>query len=387
MKVAFIVFASIVLSVYFIGNVYIYVRGHQLLEFLGTRRWLYSLIFWTLALSFVATQLLRITGMSGALFDVAFIVGSFWVAVMLYGFITAFSVDIIRFVLWISNFRLDIKYTNYLMIKGVVFGLFCVAVTIILIFGYNNAKNPKPTHLTIPVYKNAGRLSELRIVMISDIHLGHIYRKNDLARIVDAINAQNPDIVLMAGDIFDASPKPVIEQDMGVEFSRLQAKYGVFLALGNHEYIGARENREDKQAGLDYLLQNGVRTLVDEVVLIDNSFYLVGRNDLTASSRKSIAELLQRVNKNLPIILLDHQPFLLSEAEEAGVDLQLSGHTHNGQMWPVNYITSWIFEKDWGYLQKGKTNFYISCGVGTWGPPVRTAGYSEVVVIELKFVR
>jgi predicted MPP superfamily phosphohydrolase len=87
----------------------------------------------------------------------------------------------------------------------------------------------------------------------------------------------------------------------------------------------------------------------------------------------------------LPVILLDHQPYHLKEAEQAGVDLQLSGHTHHGQLFPLHYITRKIYEKDWGFLQKGKTVFYISCGTGTWGPPVRTAGYSEVVIVDLEF--
>ena len=92
------------------------------------------------------------------------------------------------------------------------------------------------------------------------------------------------------------------------------------------------------------------------------------------------------LRRRLPVILLDHQPLNLEEAAQAGIDLQLSGHTHRGQMFPLNYITTRMYEQDWGFLQKGKTNFYISCGTGTWGPPIRTSGYSEVVIIELEFI-
>ena len=386
MKVAFIIFASVVLSVYIIGNVYMYVRGYQLLEYFGRNRVWFTWIFWTLALSFIVTQTLRMTGVSNALFDAAFVVGSFWIAVMLYGFVIALTVDVLRFFVWLFNIRINTVLENFLMIKAVSFGIICVAMTIILTVGYKNAKRPLTTHLTIPIEKSAGHLSSLRIVMISDIHLGHIYGMKELARIVEVINAQNPDIVLLAGDIIDASPKPIIEKDMGVEFGKLQSKYGTFLAVGNHEYIGDRENSGAKKEAMDYLATHGVRMLLDTVALLDNSFYIAGRNDRSAPYRKTITDLLQGVNPRLPIILLDHQPYNLQEAEEAGIDLQLSGHTHSGQMWPVNYITGWMFEQDWGFLQKGKTNYYISCGVGTWGPPVRTAGYSEVVVVDLKFV-
>ena len=385
MKTSFIIFVSIVLCVYTICNIYIHARACQLLEIFGRHRAWFSLFFWIVALSLIATQVMRINGFSSALFDIVFIIGSFWIAVMLYGFLSAITIDIIRLVSWMCNIRLGFNFYNYMIFKAIMFGVICVAFSVIFALGYNNAKNPRTTNITVQIDKNAGLLSNLRVVMISDIHMGHIYGQKELARIVDVINEQNPDIVMLVGDIFDAYPEPVIEKDMGAEFSRLQTKYGTFLATGNHEYIGEREKQNSIRKGLNYLASHGVQPLLDSVVLIERSFYVVGRKDLMAGERKTIPELLQGINKQLPVILLDHQPYSLEDAEEAQVDLQLSGHTHNGQMWPLNYITGKLFEKDWGFLQKGKTNFYVSCGVGTWGPPIRTTGYSEVVVIDLKF--
>ena len=385
MKVSFIIFVSIVLSVYALCNVYLYIRACQLLEIMGRYRIWFSLIFWIMALSLIVTQVLRMTNISGMFFDVAFIIGSFWIAIMLYGFIMAFASDIIRLLAWICNIRFGINFYNYMILKAIVFGIVCVALSLLFVLGYNNAMRPQPTHITIPLNKYAGELTELRVVMISDIHLGHIYRQKELARIVDVVNEQNPDIVVIVGDIFDAAPEMVIEHDFGIEFARLQTKYGAFAVNGNHEYIGARTQHNAMKDGMNYLASHGVQPLLDSVVLINSNFYVAGRKDLTNGTRKTIPELLQGINKQLPIILLDHQPYLLNEAQEAEVDLQLSGHTHHGQMWPLNYITGMLFEKDWGFLQKGQSNFYISCGVGTWGPPIRTAGYSEVAVIDLKF--
>jgi hypothetical protein len=124
--------------------------------------------------------------------------------------------------------------------------------------------------------------------------------------------------------------------------------------------------------------------------LIDSSFYLIGREDVvmkqfTGKERKTLAEIISAVNSDHPKILLDHTPVKLEQAERNGIDLQFSGHTHHGQIWPANIITNMIYEVSWGYLKKGKTHFYVTSGAGTWGPPVRTGSKSEIVNINVKF--
>ncbi|MFZ2811979.1 MAG: metallophosphoesterase, partial [Thermovirgaceae bacterium] len=123
-------------------------------------------------------------------------------------------------------------------------------------------------------------------------------------------------------------------------------------------------------------------------VVIDGAFTLAGRDDRTASllgsTRKSL-KTIEGVGGELPVIVMDHTPNDLGEAEEAGVALQVSGHTHRGQLWPFNFITSRLFEQDWGFLEKGGTLFYVSCGVGAWGPPIRTSSRPEVVVLNISF--
>ena len=153
---------------------------------------------------------------------------------------------------------------------------------------------------------------------------------------------------------------------------------------GNHEYIGG------VKASVKYLTEHGVTMLMDSVALIDSSFYLAGRIDRSGRQfdgrlRRSVADLLQGIDRAKPVILMDHQPFELDKAQAAGVDLQLSGHTHHGQLWPLNWITKKVYELSWGYKQKGNTNFYVSSGYGTWGPPVRTGNTPEIVDITLRF--
>ncbi len=378
-------FFLIALGIYIIGNFYLFIRGWQAFEIVGRQRVWFAVGFWILALSFIITQVMRVKGVSGALFDFFYIIGSFWVAVMLYGFLMLLVIDIARIVGWVGNIKPDFIYRNYPLAKIVLFGAVCSILVLIMGFGYRNAHHPRITRLEIPVAKQAEHLDGLRVAMVSDIHLGHINGRKFLSRLVDALNEQNADIILLAGDTFDGAPEPVIEEDAGVEFERLKSKYGTFVISGNHEYIGEREEKNAVRIAFDYLASHGVTPLQDSVVLIDSCFYVAGRKDRQAEQRKTIPDLLSEVDKQLPVILLDHQPYHFEKAEQAGVDLQLSGHTHHGQMWPLNHITRKIYEQDWGYLQKGESHFYVSCGVGTWGPPVRTAGKSEIVVIDLKF--
>ena len=373
-------------SVCALGGLYLFIRGWQSLEFFGRRRVWFAVVFWTVNLSFLVAHLLKRKGVLIEMFDVFFSFGFYYyMAMLLYGFLILLALDFLRMVGWAGKIKPDFIYRNYPLSKAILFGAVCLALTIILIAGYYNAHRPRATYIEISVDKQAGQRNNLRIVMVSDVHMGKIHGRKSLARIVDKINEQRPDLVLLVGDIFDGSPEPVFENNMGEEYERLKSKYGTYLIAGNHEYIGRSDLRMTKNPIVDYMAAHGVQTLLDSVILIDNSFYVAGRRDRSNRNRKSIPELLRHVNHQLPIILADHQPFHLNDAAEAEVDLYLSGHTHHGQLWPLNYITQKIYELDWGFLQKGKTYYYISCGVGTWGPPIRTAGYSEVVVIDMIF--
>ena len=130
--------------------------------------------------------------------------------------------------------------------------------------------------------------------------------------------------------------------------------------------------------------------LRDEYVLIENEIYIAGREDRSIKQfsgriRKPLEEIMNGIDKSKPIILMDHQPVKLIEAEKNGVDLQLSGHTHHGQLWPFNFITKKVYELSRGYKTRGSTQYYVSCGAGTWGPPIRTGSKPEIIEIELKF--
>ena len=125
--------------------------------------------------------------------------------------------------------------------------------------------------------------------------------------------------------------------------------------------------------------------LRDEWVLVANSFYVVGRNDFRRRNRKSLEDLLKDMSQDLPVILLDHRPVEFDKVSKSRVGLQVSGHTHHGQLFPLNLLSEMNHELSWGYLRKGNTHFFVTCGIQLWGPQVRTAGVSEIMVIDVFF--
>ncbi len=213
----------------------------------------------------------------------------------------------------------------------------------------------------------------LKLVMMSDLHLGYHNPRTELHRWVDMINAEQPDYVLIAGDIIDMSMRPLIEENMAEEFRRIKAP--VYACLGNHEFYAGVPDAQQ------FYLDAGIHLLVDEAVVVDSSFVVVGRDDRTNLHRMPINELV--TNTELYTIVLDHQPYHLDRAEAAGVDFQLSGHTHRGQVWPISWITDRIYECSWGSYQRGNTQYYVSSGIGIWGGKFRIGTQSEYVVATL----
>lgn len=263
-------------------------------------------------------------------------------------------------------------------------GIFVLAVLGVVV-GHVNARNIRIRSVEIPIQKSVPGLKSLNMVMVSDIHMGTIIDTVRLSRIVDTINSLNPDVILLVGDIVDEDVDKLVEQDMTPVLKRLKARLGRYAVTGNHEFISG-----NPEQAVRYLEEAGIQVLEDDAALVDRKFYIVGRTDrsgerFTGVSRRPLAALIEPLDKSRPIILMDHQPFELEEVARQGVDLQVSGHTHHGQIWPFNYITNRVYEKSWGYLKKGSTHFYVSCGVGTWGPPIRTGSVPEVVQLKLYF--
>ena len=249
-----------------------------------------------------------------------------------------------------------------------------VFVLMVGLFVYGNIhyNNKVRVELDLPTPKQLAK--DYRIVMLSDLHIGYHNPRGELARWVDIVNAEKPDFILIAGDIIDGSMRPVVEERMAEEFRRLKAP--VYACLGNHEfYSGLPEARQ-------FYRDAGIRLLIDETAVIDSCITVIGRDDRTNMRRKPVRELVPSLRETYTIVL-DHQPYNLDRTEQAGVDFQLSGHTHRGQVWPISWITDRVYECSWGSHQRGSTRYYISSGIGVWGGKFRIGTQSEYVVATL----
>jgi predicted MPP superfamily phosphohydrolase len=303
---------------------------------------------------------------------------------MLYFLLIVLFIDFTRLLNHIFHLFPQVFYADWRKTKLIVFFSSVSLVFVLILGGYISTLFPRIRTLDLDILKTVKGSRDLHIVMASDIHLGTIIGKNRAACLVNKINSLNPDIIILDGDIVDEDLAPVIRQNLGESLKTLKAKLGVWAITGNHEYIGG------VIPAVDYLVAHGIKFIRDSSVLIDNRFYLVGREDrdklrFTGQPRKSLEEVMRDVDHSCPIILLDHQPFNLSNAAAQGADLQLSGHTHHGQLFPLNLITNAIYELSYGYKKIGQTHFYVSSGFGSWGPPVRIGTRPEIVDIMLHF--
>ena len=382
-KINFVIFFSIALSVYALINYYIFIREWEAGGFQSTWRTIYVAAFLLLSISFIAGRMLERVTLSW-FSSTLVLLGSFWLAAMVYFLLFAFAIDIIRLLNFIVPFFPSFLTVNPERTKEVTSLVVIIVVTVIVIGGYINARTPIIKTLDLSIPKNGRAMKSLNIAVASDIHLGTIVCKSKLERIVEHINSLKPDLVLLPGDVVDEDIGPVIKNNLGETLRKIRSKYGVIAITGNHEYIGGVE------PACGYLAEHGITMLRDASVKIGDGLYVVGREDIsirgfTGKTRKPLPELMAEVDKSYPVILMDHQPFRLADAEANGVDLQLSGHTHHGQLWPFNFITKKVYELSWGYKKKGNTHYYVSCGVGTWGPPIRTGNRPEIVNIKLQF--
>ena len=291
-------------------------------------------------------------------------IGNSWLVIMFYLLMAFLVLDIGRVVhlvpaAWLHN-------------NGIT-SLVLAAVLAVTFVGSNiHYHNKQRQEINLTTDKALER--PLKIVMVSDLHAGFHNCRAEVGRWIDMINAEKADLVLIAGDLIDGKMRPLLAEGTADEMKRLNAP--TLMCLGNHEYITGI----DQAIGL--INQTGIRLLRDDTARVAG-VTIVGRDDRTNSRRKSVARLMQGVDRDSYIILLDHQPYHLEEAEQNGVDLQLSGHTHRGQVWPLNWVTRAMYECDYGQWRRGKTDYYVSSGMGIWGGKFRIGTDSEYAVITI----
>ena len=368
----------LIFFVYTLVNSYIFVRGWQALPASAVCKVLYIVFFVVLYSALILSVLGRHT-FSFGIQKMVFTIGASWLAWMLYLTMFFLLTDFIHLLNHFFHFLPDSIGNNSKLFHQIQVIAGVTIVLALTTFGYTQFSNPKVEKIAIQMQKNAGQRKKLRVLAFSDVHLGITVDNKRLAKYVQLINEQKPDIVLIAGDIVDNNPHLMTDQRMYEGLNRIEAPLGVYACLGNHEHIGGLEG------SLDFFAKTKINILQDAVVQIDSSFWIVGRDDRSNNKRKKLSDLVSQTDSSQPLILLDHQPYNLEQAEENGIDLQISGHTHHGQLWPSSLLVNRMYEVGYGAKQKGNTFVYVSSGLALWGPPFRIGTQSEIVVFDISF--
>ena len=291
-------------------------------------------------------------------------IGTSWLIILLYLFMAFLLLDIGRWVHLVPATFLKNSWS----------GTFAVTAFMFIIFLYGNIHYHQKVRQ--PLMLTTGKMlsRKMKVVMLSDLHLGYHNRRSEFAKWVDKINEEKADLILVAGDIIDKNIQPLEEQEMHQEFLRLNAP--VVACLGNHEYYGGESN------ALLFYKKADITLLRDSVTTVGD-LCIIGRDDRSNPKRKTLSELMKGVDSTKYLVVLDHQPIQLEEAEQNGIDFQLSGHTHHGQVWPISWITESIYECAFGEWQRGSTRYYVTSGIGIWGGKFRIGTRSEYVVAEI----
>ena len=254
----------------------------------------------------------------------------------------------------------------------------------------------------VQVAKPCGSTDSLRVALVADLHLGNSIGAKRVQNMVRVINEQDADLVLIAGDIFDNSVTEMDDPEAVKEALRsIESRLGVYGCWGNHDVRGRLFSGFTTDApGTcvrtpemdDFMAGSGVTMLADEAVLVDGSFWLVGRKDYSndgegGRSRESLEALLSPLDMSLPVLVIDHQPRFLQESADAGVDVLFSGHTHDGQTFHISLVMNREWEKPSGMLVKGSMASIVTSGVGIYGPDMRVGTDADVTVVELSFAQ
>ena len=280
-------------------------------------------------------------------------------------------------------------------------GILCSAIIIFIgLYGIIHAKKIKTATYNVTINKTVPDTSSLKIVLLADTHFGYNAGTFHAQELVKKINKQNPDLVCIAGDIFDNEFDAIREPEKIEKILRkINSRYGVYACWGNHDlnepilagftFHQDTDNIKDSRMD-DFLKKSNIHILEDESLLINNQFYIVGRKDAsliekTGDSRLTPAQLTANLDKSKPIIFIDHQPKELQEIADAGADFDLCGHTHDGQTFPANITIKFVWENPCGYLKKNNLHNIVTSGAGVWGPAMRVGTDSEICVINVSF--
>ena len=328
------------------------------------------------------------------------VIGNYWLGVVQYIIITVILADLIRIILIKIN-KIDPKILHSRKVFAIN-GLICIIIVFIIsTYGVFHADKIVSKNYDIIVDKEVPKLDTLKVSLVSDLHLGYNSTTYHITKMVNLINEFNPDIVIIAGDIFDNDYDAISNPDKIIKkLKKIESTYGTYAVFGNHDIDESilagftftwknNKGNSDKRMN-QFLVDSNITLLQDNCLLIDNAINLCGRLDyhklgMDIERRKTPIELLQDIDKDKPVIVIDHEPKELEELSLAGVDIDLSGHTHDGQMFPSNVFLHMFSKNPHGVIKVNDMTSVVTSGIGVYGPNMRVGTTAEVMNLNITF--
>lgn len=325
-------------------------------------------------------------------------ISTYWIGIMLYSLLYVVLFDLLR---------LNAKHTKLkntlLFSRGSVISIGSVVVACAVatcLYGIFNARNIKVNEYSVTVNKSCGSDKHLKAVLVADLHMGYAIGVDHITNMVEKINQQDADIVIIAGDIFDNSYDGMDDPEgIKAQLKSIKSKYGVYAVYGNHDIDekilmgftfdwGGKQLHSEKMT--NFMKECNIKLINDESVLINDEFYLVGRRDTDKpgtedGTRAEISELTKDLDKTKPIFVLSHEPDELQKTADAGADIDFSGHTHDGQLFPGNLTIGLFWENPCGMIKKDNMYSIVTSGVGVYGTFMRVGTDAEICSVDIDF--
>lgn len=325
-------------------------------------------------------------------------ISTYWIGIMLYSLLYVVLFDLLRLIAKHTKLKNTLLFSRGSVISIGSVVVACAVAT--CLYGIFNARNIKVNEYSVTVNKSCGSDKHLKAVLVADLHMGYAIGVDHITNMVKKINQQNADIVIIAGDIFDNSYDGMDDPEgIKAQLKSIKSKYGVYAVYGNHDIDekilmgftfdwGGKQLNSEKMT--NFIKECDIKLINDESVLINDEFYLVGRRDTDKpgtedGTRAEISELTKDLDKTKPIFVLSHEPDELQKTADAGADIDFSGHTHDGQLFPGNLTIGLFWENPCGMIKKDNMYSIVTSGVGVYGTFMRVGTDAEICSVDIDF--
>ena len=325
-------------------------------------------------------------------------ISTYWIGIMLYSLLYVVLFDLLRLIAKHTKLKNTLLFSRGSVISIGSVVVACAVAT--CLYGIFNARNIKVNEYSVTVNKSCGSDKHLKAVLVADLHMGYAIGVDHITNMVEKINQQDADIVIIAGDIFDNSYDGMDDPEgIKAQLRSIKSKYGVYAVYGNHDIDekilmgftfdwGGKQLHSEKMT--NFMKECNIKLINDESVLINDEFYLVGRRDTDKpgtedGTRAEISELTKDLDKTKPIFVLSHEPDELQKTADAGADIDFSGHTHDGQLFPGNLTIGLFWENPCGMIKKDNMYSIVTSGVGVYDTFMRVGTDAEICSVDIDF--